>query len=88
MFGLIMKRDGVNRFPGTGRGRGQAKRNGAPGAGGAAPGGCPGNSANRPAVLEYTSPSTGTYYVGVDECGTTGSYVFYGSQYRLKLSDD
>ena len=38
------------------------------------------------AMLEYTAPSTATYYVGVDECGTVGDYFFYGSQYRLTLN--
>ena len=38
---------------------------------------------SRKAMLEYTAPSTGAYYVGVDECGTTGDYFFFGSQYRL-----
>ena len=45
------------------------------------------SNANRSAVLAYTAPSTGTYYVGVDEFGTAGDYSFYGSQYRLSLSN-
>ena len=51
IFGWIIKRGGVNRFRGRVAGAGRAKRNGAPGAGGAAPGGCPPDSPGGLTVL-------------------------------------